>query len=459
MATASNPLQLASFNGTSQYAADIQQAINHAVTAASIPLTELSNNLTALQGQQSALSTLEGDFTSIQTAIQSLSSASAGSLSASGSNNDVATVSMNSSGAVGSGTYTLNVISPGAQTITLSDAGSKVTDPTSSSISSSGSFTLTVNGKNTTITPASNTLDDLTQAINSANAGVSAVIVNVGSSSSPDYRLSLQSTELGGDTIQLTGGSQPLLETLSTGSDATYQVDGQPAPPAAPISSTSSTITIAPGLTARLLQVGQTTITVAPDPSAAENALSAFATAYNQTLSDLGANHGTSGGALTGQPIVFQLQQSLEDILQYSGGGGSVKSLTDLGLTFSQSGQLTFNSSTFASIEASDPTDVANFLGSSSGTGTGFLGAATNALNGLTDPATGLFTTTNKSYQSQITKDNSEISDTATRITNMQNTLVEQMSQADAAIATLEAQASELTNLFADSNAILTSKG
>jgi flagellar hook-associated protein 2 len=459
MATASNPLQLASFNGSSQYAADIQQAINHAVAVASIPLTQLGANLTALQGEQSALSTVEGDFTSIQTAIQSLSSASTGSLSASGSNNDVATVSLDASAALGAGTYTLNVVSPGSQTITLSDAGSTVTDPTSQSISSSGSFTLSVNGTNTTITPAANTLDDLAQAINSAHAGVSAVIVNLGSSSSPDYRLSLQSTELGGDTIQLNDGTQPLLETLSTGSDATYQVDGQPAPPAAPISSTSSTVTIAPGLTAQLLQVGQTTITVAPDPSSAENALSAFATAYNQAIGDLGANRGTNGGALTGQPIVFQLQQSLEDILQYSGSSGSVKSLSDLGLTFNQSGQLTFDSSTFESIEASDPNDVASFLGSSSGSGSGFLGAATNALNGLTDPTTGLFKTTNSSYQSQITKDNSEVNDTETRITNMQNTLVEQMSQADAAIATLEAQVSELTNLFADNNAILTAHG
>ena len=126
MATASNPLQLASFNGSSQYAADIQQAINHAVAVASIPLTQLGANLTALQGEQSALSTVEGDFTSIQTAIQSLSSASTGSLSASGSNNDVATVSLDASAALGAGTYTLNVVSPGSQTITLSDAGSTV---------------------------------------------------------------------------------------------------------------------------------------------------------------------------------------------------------------------------------------------------------------------------------------------------------------------------------------------
>jgi len=459
MATASNPLQLASFNGSSTYASDIQQSINHAMTVASIPLTQLGNNITALQGQQTELSTLQGDFTSIQTAIQSLSSASTGSLAGTVSNSDVAAVSVDSSAAIGSGTYTLNVLSPGAQTLTLSDAGAKVTDPGSTSISSSGSFTLSVNGTNTTITPTANTLTSLAQAINSANAGVSAVIVNIGSSSSPDYRLSLQSTELGADTIQLNDGSQPLLETLSAGSDATYQVDGQPAPPAEPLSSTSSTITVAPGVTAQILQAGLTTITVAPDSSSAENALSAFATAYNQAVTDLTANHGTGGGALTGQPIVFQLQQSLENILQYSGGSGSVQSLTALGLTFSSSGQLTFDPSTFESAQASNPLGVASFLGSASGAGSGFLGAATNALNGLEEIGTGLFATTNSSYQSQITADNLEVSDTETRITNMQNTLVEQMSKADAAISTLESQVSELTNLFADNNALLTSNG
>src|SRR5271170_2561910 len=97
MATASNPLQLATFNGTSQYAADIQQSINQAVTVASIPLTELGDNVTTLQGQQSELATVQSDFTSIQTAIQSLASASSGSFSASGSNDAVATVASDSS--------------------------------------------------------------------------------------------------------------------------------------------------------------------------------------------------------------------------------------------------------------------------------------------------------------------------------------------------------------------------
>ena len=39
------------FNGSSTYAADLQQNITHAVAIASIPLNQLNANVTALQGQ------------------------------------------------------------------------------------------------------------------------------------------------------------------------------------------------------------------------------------------------------------------------------------------------------------------------------------------------------------------------------------------------------------------------
>lgn len=66
----------ATFNGTSTFAGDLQQAINHAVTVASIPLTELQSNLGTLQAQTSEISTLQTDFAAVQTAIQNLSSVS-----------------------------------------------------------------------------------------------------------------------------------------------------------------------------------------------------------------------------------------------------------------------------------------------------------------------------------------------------------------------------------------------
>ena len=49
MGSSTYPSRPATFNGTSQYAGDLQQAITQAVTIASIPMTELENNVTTLQ--------------------------------------------------------------------------------------------------------------------------------------------------------------------------------------------------------------------------------------------------------------------------------------------------------------------------------------------------------------------------------------------------------------------------
>ncbi len=111
--------------------------------------------------------------------------------------------------------------SPGAPTTTLSNNGLlTVSDPSSTSISTSGSYTLTVGTSTFTITPSANNLSALAQAINTAGDGVSATIINIGSPTSPDYRLSLQASALGNETIQLNDGTQNLLSNLTTGSPA-----------------------------------------------------------------------------------------------------------------------------------------------------------------------------------------------------------------------------------------------
>ena len=89
----------ATFNGNSQYAGDLQQAINNAVTVASIPMDNLQTSVTTLQSQSAELSALQGNFQTLQSAIQSLSSATtgAGGLSGSASNGSVASVAIDSS--------------------------------------------------------------------------------------------------------------------------------------------------------------------------------------------------------------------------------------------------------------------------------------------------------------------------------------------------------------------------
>lgn len=438
----------ATFNGTSQYAGDLQQAITNAVNIASVPMDNLENSVLTLQGQSSELTTLQSDFANIGSAITSLDSANnSNGLSASASDTSVASVALDSSAAVTAGTYTLHVTSPGAPTTTLSNNGLlTVSDPSSTSISTSGSYTLTVGTSTFTITPAANNLNSLAQAINSAGDGVSATIINIGSPTSPDYRLSLQASALGNETIQLNDGTQNLLSNLTTGSPATYQVDGQPS---TPISSNSSTVTIAPGLTVDLLQAGTTTISVAPDASAAESAISSFVAAYNAASTELDNNHGTSGGALTGQSIVLTLGQSLQTLAQYSGGSGGVQNLADLGITIDSTGKMSFDQSTFEGVASSDPGDLAAFLGSAT-SGTGFLGTTINTLNGLDDTTSGTIQSAINVNQQQITSDNSQITADQNSITTMQNSLTEQMSLADASIATLESQVTYYSTLFSD---------
>jgi flagellar hook-associated protein 2 len=446
----------ATFNGTSTYAAQLQQTITNAVTVASIPLNQLETNVSTLQGQSTELTTLQNDFASVQSAIQSLTAASnGGNLSASVADNTIATATLDSSAAVTAGTYALNVIDTGSPTTSLSNAGlPTVADPSSTSISTSSNFTLTVNGSSFTIDPSTNTLNSLVQAINSSGAGVSATVVNLGSPSAPSYSLSLQSTALGNVPIQLNDGTQNLLTTLSTGALAQYQVDGQPS---TPISSGSDTITLSPGLTVNLVGTGQTTISVAQDSTSAANAISSFVSAYNATVTELANNRGTAGGALSGQSIVYSLQQTLQDMSNFSGGSGSVTSLADLGLTFDGSGNLQFDQSQFSSIAASDPTDVAAFLGT--GTGSGFLASATATLNGLTNSTNGLFESEQTSIQNQITADNTEETATQARITTMQNQLTAQMSAADTLLSTLESQNTFMTQLFQAQNAIASTGG
>jgi flagellar hook-associated protein 2 len=439
------------FNGSSTYAADLQQNITHAVAIASIPLHQLNANVTSLQGQSTEIGYLQNGFVALQKAITSLTTGvTGGGLSASVSDKTIATANVNSSSSVAAGTYSLNVISAGSPTISVSKTGlPTVADPSTTSISTSGTYTLTVNGSTFTVKPSANSLNALAQAINTSGARVSATVINLGSPSAPSYSLSLQSTALGNIPIQLNDGAQDLLTTLSTGAQAQYQVNGQPA---TPISSDSSTVTLAPGLTVNLIKSGQTTITVAADPSAATTAISSFVAAYNATVDELATNRGTAGGPLTGQSIVFSLAQTLRDLTGFTGGSGSVTSLAGLGITFDGTGHLAFDQAQFSSVAAADPSSLASFLGT--GTGSGFLASASSIIDGITNSTNGLFQAQQATIQNRIAADNQEISDTQARITTMQNQLTAQMSAADAMLFALQSQATFMTQLFQAQNAI-----
>jgi flagellar hook-associated protein 2 len=437
----SSLITLATFNGQSKYASDFQNVLSRGVELQSLNLVNLQTEQTTDQHKQSALQSLDQQFMSLQTVINSLTTATGlSSLSATVSNSSVASVAL-SDGATPA-TYTLEVNSVGSHTQAYSSNGlSTVSNPNSQNISSSSSFTLTVGSNSYTVTGS--TLQGLANAINSNSSyGVTASIVNDGSSSSPDYRLALQATALGNVGVQLNDGSQNLLTTLSTGTSASYKVDGLPNI----ITSNSDSVTLGPGVTATLLGTNSgspATVTVSQNSSSVKSALQSFAAAYNSVVSQLSASYGQHANALQGDSILSTAKAALRSLVNYTDGNGSA--LSHLGLDLSNTGQLSFNSSAFDAATSNGMSAALQFLGSST---SGFVQAATNAVTNLEDPASGSIKIEEQQLTSTLSSLSTKINTEVDRINNFQQNLLTQLSTADANIYTLENQTTYYTDYF-----------
>jgi flagellar hook-associated protein 2 len=436
------------FTGVSKFASSLQQVLTRAVGIASLPLNTLQAGLNTLQSQQSAVSSLNSTFSALQQSVASLQTAVSSSLlNTSVSNASVVSASVQA-GAL-AGTYSIEVDNLGSYSTALSNSGtSAVTDPTSQGISTAPSFTLSVGSQNTTITPASSSLQDLVSAINTQAAGqVQATIVNVGSTAAPDYRLSLQASGLGSDAIDLQDNSgNDLISSSTTGALASYKVNGD----STSLTSASRTVTLAPGLTATL--VGQSTsgqaatITVADDPTGLANAFSSFATAYNNAAAALTQQHGQSAGALEGDSLIQSLHGVLSQLGNYNSGSPAT-ALANYGITLDQTGQISVDTTAFAAAATANFPALLSTLGTS--TSGGFLQTATNLLTGVEDPTTGIIPNEQTQLGNQITNQQSQISRQQATVTTLQTNLTAEISKADATIASLESQVSYVTGLFA----------
>jgi flagellar hook-associated protein 2 len=432
--------------GSTNFSSDIQAAVTRAVAIASLPIQLLQADQTTVQGEASELGTLNNLFGAVQTSLQSVSSGTSnGALAATSSDTSVAQASL--SGTASPGTYTVDVLNAGSESSAISSAPTPpITDPTSQSISQASSLTLTVGTQTYTVQPSGTNLNALASAINSSGAPVQALVVNLGSPTAPDYRLVVQSTNLGDNAIQLGDGTNnSLLNVLATGSSASYTVDGQPP---GGITTNSSTVTIGSGVTASLEgQTGSTTVTVSASLSSVSSALSNFVTAFNAAVAELANNPGQSGGALTGDSSVLDMGQVLNEIGSYTGTPGiSITNLTQLGVEFTDTGTLTFDPTVIAGLSQQQTNDALTFLGSPT-TG-GFLQYATNALNGITDPTTGVIATEGQALQNESNTDQTQITNDQAQITQLQANLNAQMAASDALIATLQQQNTFLQGLF-----------
>jgi flagellar hook-associated protein 2 len=442
------------FSGSSRYASDFEAVIQRAVAISSLPLRQLESNQTRLQAQSAAVQTLQANFASVQSAIESLEAAVGSGLLQATVSNPVAARATLSSGAVAA-VHTLAVSSSGSYANSLSkDSGvTKVTNPATGSITDQASFTLTFTSvddpasSETFTIDSGSTLNSLVEAINDGSNGkVTATVINVGTAASPDYRLSLQAAKLGQATIQLNDGVQDLMTAGAAGERVKYHINGS----ATEYTSDTRTLALAPGLSIEVLAKNatgeSTTITVARDASGISDALAALASAYNSAMDAIDGHRGESGGALTGHGVISTLTGALRNLVNYST-PGSVPSLTALGLLFDSDGRLSLDSTTFsAATDTASELDAAlAFLGSED---SGLLMAAIDNLDGLLDSTDGLFQLQTTSLEDQLESVEDLLEAGQSRVDLMEADLRERISAADALIAAMEQQATFMIGLF-----------
>jgi flagellar hook-associated protein 2 len=229
------------------------------------------------------------------------------------------------------------------------------------------------------------TLEGIRDAINAADIGVSAEIINDGDPDNP-YRLILSSETVGaaGSLMISTSGSDELANFLShdpagtqnlmettTASDALLTVNG------VAIQKTSNTITdVIKGVTLTLKEVGGSTLAVTQDTESARASIETFVNAYNdlrQTLADLSSYdpEEQTVGLLQGESAVLAMQRQLKSVFNegMTGVGISFVGLSQIGIAFQRDGSLTVDSTRLSAAMEEDYAGVANLFAATGETG------------------------------------------------------------------------------------------
>jgi flagellar hook-associated protein 2 len=374
---------------------DVTGIVSQLMTLEQRPLTALATKEAKYQAQISAYGSVKGALSTFQSAVAALATpAKFSAVKASVSDATVATVTTSSNSAAGS--YSLEV-----QTLAQAQKLKSGTFAASSTTVGSGKLTIsfgtydedtfTLNPdkatKEITIAAGQGSLAGIRDAINAANAGVSAAIVNDGTG----YRLTVSSKDSGiANAVRIavtdddathtdTAGLSQLAfdaRTLSGVTNLTQTVAAQNAKVMIDgilITKPSNTISDAiEGVTLTLLKTNTpaaTALTVARDTSGIQASVQSFVKAYNdlnKTLTDLTKFNAETKTAstLTGDSTVRSLQTQLRNTFNTAlpTAGGGLRALSDVGITFQTDGTLKLDATKLTTALADPTKDVSTLF-------------------------------------------------------------------------------------------------
>ena len=326
-----------------------------------------------------------------------------------------------------------------------------------------GDFTI---GNETFTINSSTTLNSLIKQINSSDAGVTAAWdSNAG-------KMVLTAKDEGAVNINIEAGTSNFTDIMKLTSDDALAVGSQTLGTNAvltingtQITSTSNTVTSdisgIEGLTLTLKDetTSAKTVSIAQDTKTITDAITSLVSSYNMAISDTDTALGANGN-LHGETILKSLRNNIRNMITSAiTGNGDYNTLASIGITtgaFStntsaDTTQLKINAEALKSALEADPDAVKKLLVGDKITG-GVLNNIEKAIENVTNPVNGYFTTREKAYDKEAGRLNTKVEKMTRALERYQDQLEAKFEAMDKLISALQNQASIFDSYFNNDN-------
>ena len=391
----------------------------------------------------------------------------AGGVEASALNSDALATYGTFSGKFATG-YSSGVNNNGVLTLTsTANNAADIAAPTGSQFSN----TIAISADSTT--PAG-----IVAAINSANLGVTAQLINTGNISTP-YRILVTGSSGASNAFSLTslqtGGGEvagvSFGKKLQSAQDATFNVDG--------MAMTSSKNTVTDAIAGTTLNLTATTtpgvpanLVFARDTTSIATKMDALVTAYNDAntmlgvVSDPKSTVDTYGATLVGNNIVSTVRSQMRQMITGNSTtpSGGLTALRDIGFTIDQTGVLSIDKTKLDSALQNNFENVVTLVTGNrenqskfSVLPSGTAGEAVKKLTAMLDPTAAL-TTQSSNLTTKITDYKKQLADLDTRMTALLARYNKQFAAMDSIVGQSKSLQTSLKSTFDGMMATYTNK-
>lgn len=443
---------------------DTNAIIGALVALQSRPITLLQNQRSQQSEKLSKVGELETLLKKLEDKAQELT-ALGGFFSYGVETADESVAEVVASGSVATGSHTIAVTSLASAARYTFDTATTVTDA-SEGLFGAGTLSFDYDGETYQVTVEDGaSLDDIAAAITSAaGEAVSASVVNVGTSSSPEYHLVVAGRDTGADFDLeniATSGDLDLgsVRNLTEASDAVATIDGLEV-----TRSTNVFDDVLEGLTITALAENETTsFTVSLDAEETRSVLKGFVDAYNAVVTFAGKQNSFSedsgpGGPLFGDNLLRRVTSSLRralfdpDLTTVASDTTGYSTLGLIGVDLGSDGTLSIDED---ELEAKLTADPDAFEALFTGDDEGVLVKLGEEIDGLLDGFTvsgselkfdSLFTSRRTAINSVIKSIDSQVEQLQRNLERFEESLVQRFANLESIIGGLNSQSAYLAS-------------